>query len=256
VSIHTDNCPRIPVVGIGQQKEESYEQMLWRSSWTYRHVCLTDVFCIISAHKKMVQQKMRKMVLMWRNRSTSVAFERWVEHTDEHKRLRNLTVRIVARWQNKTVSTVFWAWAGTRINTQLHTLLSHTHARVYDIVVILDIWCVAEHWEDLKAREKSADQGSSRVRSLTYSMTFDPKKSESSMMSDVTRFETSLFADVSQALAETFKAADNKEAATQIRIKNTLQKNKCVEVEYRAAQACNGPSPQTLADEISRQVSR
>lgn len=119
---------------------------------------------------------------------------------------------------------------------------------------MFDDWCVAEHWADFKARANSVEQGNSRVRSVTYKMTFDPKKSESSMMNDVTRFETSLYADVSQALAETFKAADNKEAATQIRIKNTSQKNNSVEIEYRCAQTCDGPAPQALADEISRQV--
>lgn len=74
--------------------------------------CLTDSFCIIAEHQKVVQQKMRKTILMWRNRSTGAAFERWVEHTDEQKQMRNLILRIVARWTKKTASSVFWAWAG------------------------------------------------------------------------------------------------------------------------------------------------
>lgn len=57
-----------------------------------------------------------------------------------------------------------------------------------------------------------------------------------------------------QALAETFKATDAQEATTQIRIKNTSQKDQSVEIEYRAPQACDGPSPSVLADEISKQV--
>jgi len=57
-----------------------------------------------------------------------------------------------------------------------------------------------------------------------------------------------------QALAEVFKATDGKEATTQVRIKNVSQKDRFVEIEYCAAQACDGPTPMVLADEITRQV--
>jgi len=53
-------------------------------------------------------------------------------------------------------------------------------------------------WRDLKDRADSLEQGNSRLRSLTYHMTFDSKKSDPAMMNDLTRFETSLYADVSQ----------------------------------------------------------
>jgi len=119
-----------------------------------------------AAYTKRVQQCMRKMVLLWRNRSTGAVFERWIEHISELGRMRNVTFKIMARWQNTTMSTVFWAWA--------------------------------ELWGDLKARADSLEQGNSRLRSLTYRMAFDSKKSDPAMMHDLTRFETSLYADVSQ----------------------------------------------------------
>ena len=57
-----------------------------------------------------------------------------------------------------------------------------------------------------------------------------------------------------QALSEVFKGTDSSEAATQIRVKNASQKDRSVEIEYRAAQTCDNPSPMALADEISKQV--
>lgn len=163
-------------------------------------------------------------------------------------------------------------------------------------------WDVAEYWADLKARTDKSE-GFTRVRLLTYRIMFDPKKADPSMMNNVARFESSLFADILQvthrdrpirlcavrqdlkpksagvachstctywllsemqafkwvrihwqALAETFKATDAQEATSQIRIKNTSQKDQSVEIEYRAPQACDGPSPSVLADEISKQV--
>lgn len=58
-------------------------------------------------------------------------------------------------------------------------------------------WDVAEYWANLKARtDRSA--GFARVRSLTYRIMFDPKKADPSMMNNVARFESSLFADILQ----------------------------------------------------------
>jgi hypothetical protein len=31
--------------------------------------------------------------------------------------MQDITFRIMARWKNKTISTVFWAWAGTTLIT-------------------------------------------------------------------------------------------------------------------------------------------
>jgi len=124
-----------------------------------------------TAHRKVVQLRMRKMLVLWTNRSISTALQRWIEHTADLVRLKTVTFRVMARWQNKTVSTMFWVWA--------------------------------ERWSELKARIESAEQSKSRVRAVTYRMTFDPKKSDPSMMVDLKRFETSLFADLSQVLAPT-----------------------------------------------------
>lgn len=57
---------------------------------------------------------------------------------------------------------------------------------------------MAEHWAELKARKDKSEQGVSRLRSLTYRITFDAKKADPSMMNDVARFESSFFADISQ----------------------------------------------------------
>jgi len=40
----------------------------------------------------------------------------------------------------------------------------------------------------------------------------------------------------------------------QVRIKSTSTKDHSVEIQYCAAQACFGPSPSVLADEITKQV--
>lgn len=109
------------------------------------------------------------MVLIWSNRNTGAALQRWVEHTAEVICLKNTTFRVVARWKNKKIADAFGAWTG--------------------------------HWTELKARAERAEEGISRVRAVTYRMTFDPKKSDPSMMTDLKRFETSLLADVSQVLA-------------------------------------------------------
>ena len=57
---------------------------------------------------------------------------------------------------------------------------------------------VAEYWAELKTRKDKLEQGVSRLRSLTYRITFDAKKSDPSMMNDVARFQSSLLADISQ----------------------------------------------------------
>lgn len=58
---------------------------------------------------------------------------------------------------------------------------------------------VAGYIADIKAMS-DVHGGTNRVRSLTYRMTFDPKKSDPAMMNDQTRFQMSIFADVSQVL--------------------------------------------------------
>ena len=74
------------------------------------------------------------------------------------------------------------------------------------------------------------------------------------MMKDARRFETSLLGDVKQALGHMFEETDGSEAATQIRVRNTSDMEHTAEIEYWAPQACGGPSPLTLANEVSRQV--